>query len=1758
MVTKGIITSIDFNGNTCQVRIPLFETAGNDPITGTAIVSNTPGSYNGYKVGDVVLVAFEDGKMQNPVIVGKLYLGAAKEKQDPRGTINVETTTASKSASLPADAVLTANVDSNVPNTNTPFGSLASIANNLNSLNTDVNQLDRFTRNQFNSVITDVNDQGEQLRSEIKQTAENIENKVVHKHKDGSQDALGWDLDEKEWKINAQDTVNGVVKDINIVTIDRSGMSIAGDLKLSGYPKNTTVLYAQTDNDTEQPQLYEFTNLGTSADKTWYYGKYIKLEENKYVLVLKENFEYYEKQGQLALGATIAYSRKMASGWSTTVPERTDSKYIWQWTHTEIYSFDEVNNIWNEEDSDKVVCITGADGKDGYNTITVMLYKRSTDSISGKQIDVDLYYKFSNQKLYTDDTCTTEYTLPEGWYYTISGAGDSSNGDLYCIAAVAHSNTDSDSIPASEWAGPTLYVENGVSGTSVAQLTLYQRAASTPDNPTEDGTWTYSAADGSLTCDNKETKWKTSIPSEATPCYESHAAVLVTGLGTTTVTTWSEPAKFVENGADGKPGDSIYTISIDNDFDSVPADVNGNVSSGYSWESETKHNVRVYYGKEAQDFTIVDQNGTASSTGLCLKYKLTNVTLDLENITPKPGVSSKVATAWIKALSADTGNILYTLYVDGVETGITGKFSATKIKSPAPTYTISIDNDFATIPTSIVNNKIYRNASNKFVPAANGYSRKTITVAGTTKKLPGMKLSAVKTTTKLKDALLQKPAELITGTEKSYVEDITKHNVTVYCNDDVETITTDNFIVKLDSDGLDADMDTTQNYLVCELGGFDSTGARATDFPGMNPTVNDNVVTNYITALSALGDTSESKNVYIQYTYYVKGKPAATAKFEVTRHTGPTTYYLSSNVSTIKINKNVNPATITPDKVICTAYSLDTSTNTNTRFTNGTWKYKWDNGAWSPTTSTVSDLEISTAEVVTKGYKQLYIELYLDKQLWDRETIDVVADGENAVDYNILVDNGQIKRDPNDPKEDTSSITFSFYKWNGSTRSNFNGAHFNCSIDDAEPTSRQCDGGTNTFTVNADSNPAISSIKKRIKVELLDKQNGTVVESETIDVVVNGSNGLYITNTKQWYKLVAKTDSDPTKPTTDIVKSDENGNPTHTTDEGWSDIPLDAINDMNLWTSLESIFSDDIPSEPKKRHIEFSDPVKDAAYALAQGKTTNYYSPTEPIYNIKKGDCWFDTGYVNVGALKNKTDYLGKFVISTTGDILVEQDENDSTRYIPNAAGSTRLIKVTPENIDTLIKNKTIVVGTTEAFETGNLKQCSGFNEDTKKAIWEDIAGELVTNKLTANYINALDITAKKITVLKDNSKELNGSNPILFQADGTSNNSGVNIGGFTVDSNRLYAGTPGSGSGIELSSYLTGLIAYKSNNQRVASSYAVSKITVNKDITNLTVYIRSYAETDYDYTIISTPNAESRPEAHNSNYVEAHTMGKQNSGSALADYTKVEYHDLKQNNWIYVVYRKDANTNSGSDTGYFLIPETADVSISNVGDYYFVRDSAFDIKGASIKVGSNFSVDSTGAIKSTSGTIGNLSIANDGLAYKSSSTSFEIGQESSDPRMPKYAIYSSAQRIDDCIMGLKDTLFGENLWFEFKPDGYYTYISNNNTKATITGKIPYEHMKHICWLNSTAGSQAYTGDNAICPQINVFNAIVGNGSYQTYDLSADGINEIIGAQITEKRTTTKSDWDRQWFVVDETKTKITIYNNSTETKTFSVLVIAI
>lgn len=286
-------------------------------------------------------------------------------------------------------------------------------------------------------------------------------------------------------------------------------------------------------------------------------------------------------------------------------------------------------------------------------------------------------------------------------------------------------------------------------------------------------------------------------------------------------------------------------------------------------------------------------------------------------------------------------------------------------------------------------------------------------------------------------------------------------------------------------------------------------------------------------------------------------------------------------------------------------------------------------------------------------------------------------------------------------------------------------------------------------------------------------------------------------------------------------------------------------------------------------------------------------------------------------------------------------------------------------------------------------------------------------------------------------------------------------IGGFNITSNSLYAGTPGSTSGIELKS--VALIGYKSNNQGIASSYAVSKITVN-NATNLVIYIRSYAESNYDYTIVSKVNASSYPTSYSHASAYAHTRGNQQSGQTLSSYTKVEYVGLKAGDYIYVVYRKDGSADAGSDTGYVLIPETSDITIaSNGGTYYFVRDSSLDIKGASIKVGSNFSVDSSGAINSTSGKIGNLTVNSNGLKYSNLTYgSFSIGEQSTDNRLPKYAIFASDMRINNAFFGFKSDGYYGQYWSQIDSNGLSVYYTDGESAAVCQSNIPLQEMMRI------------------------------------------------------------------------------------------------
>lgn len=374
MVTKGIITSIDYTGNTCTVRMPFFETAGNDPIVGTAIISNTPGSYNGYKVNDVVLVGFENGQMETPVILGKLYLGVEKEKADPRGVINVESSNTSKSATIPADTKLAVSTDNNVPNTTTPYASLKSIANTLNSVDTGVGQLSQFTNNQFKSIIT--NTAG--MQSAIEQNAADISAKV-DKTNEGRTTGFGWTINDEGWKVTSHDTSHYGEQYIDIFKVDNSGVTVAGDVKIVGYPVQTVVLYAQNESSENEP---DFPDDDQPLDPD--------------------------------------YATPAVYGWSTEEPAWAQGKYIWQKTIVFKYEYNPTTHLLDEVRNSTTVCISGADGQNGVPGESAVSYWLSSNTpihVGTNQdtnIVINAFKKIGNDAESADTNAYIRYSWDNG------------------------------------------------------------------------------------------------------------------------------------------------------------------------------------------------------------------------------------------------------------------------------------------------------------------------------------------------------------------------------------------------------------------------------------------------------------------------------------------------------------------------------------------------------------------------------------------------------------------------------------------------------------------------------------------------------------------------------------------------------------------------------------------------------------------------------------------------------------------------------------------------------------------------------------------------------------------------------------------------------------------------------------------------------------------------------------------------------------------------------------------------------------------------------------------------------------------------------------------------------------------------------------------------------------------------------------------------------------------------------------------------
>lgn len=113
-------------------------------------------------------------------------------------------------------------------------------------------------------------------------------------------------------------------------------------------------------------------------------------------------------------------------------------------------------------------------------------------------------------------------------------------------------------------------------------------------------------------------------------------------------------------------------------------------------------------------------------------------------------------------------------------------------------------------------------------------------------------------------------------------------------------------------------------------------------------------------------------------------------------------------------------------------------------------------------------------------------------------------------------------------------------------------------------------------------------------------------------------------------------------------------------------------------------------------------------------------------------------------------------------------------------------------------------------------------------------------------------------------------------------------------------------------------------SNKGVNSTAATMYIDID-GYTDFDLYIRSYAESSWDYVMVSQldQTINNNTSYSNTTLIKAHTSGKQNSGTSIGNYTKVSFTGIDGGpHRITIVYRKDSSSHSGDDRGYVLIPK--------------------------------------------------------------------------------------------------------------------------------------------------------------------------------------------------------------------------------------------
>lgn len=278
------------------------------------------------------------------------------------------------------------------------------------------------------------------------------------------------------------------------------------------------------------------------------------------------------------------------------------------------------------------------------------------------------------------------------------------------------------------------------------------------------------------------------------------------------------------------------------------------------------------------------------------------------------------------------------------------------------------------------------------------------------------------------------------------------------------------------------------------------------------------------------------------------------------------------------------------------------------------------------------------------------------------------------------------------------------------------------------------------------------------------------------------------------------------------------------------------------------------------------------------------------------------------------------------------------------------------------------------------------------------------------------------------------------------------------------------------------------SSSYNVNSGVSIMYITLT-GYSTFKLYIRSYAESNYDYVMVSQLDKTITGSSSYSDttLVKAHTRGNQQSGTALSSYTLVEYTGITSGeHTITIVYRKDGSVNKGDDRGYVLIEKSQEGGDSGSGEDNIVPEPIINVdnyltieareNGLTASLSSNaceYCVDGDGNWKSLAAGTATKSI-NSGhtLSFRG-----EITPNSSNG-IGTFTISKKCNLKGNCM----SMLFGDNAANNYSLSGkdYAFYklfykcnnivnVSSNFLPATTLAGNCYEYMFRNCTSLTTA-----------------------------------------------------------------------------------------